>query len=90
MSEKMNREKFKFEKLKIKIAENEAKISELKSQSKLTCCKCHSTRINVIYCSSCGSVTSCKLHSKNISRTKKCPSCEQNTVTRRWIIPVPQ
>ena len=90
MSEKMSREKLKFEKLKIKIAENEAKISELKSKSKLTCCKCSSTRINVIYCSSCGPVPSCKLHSKNISRTKNCPSCEQNTVTRRWIIPVPQ
>ena len=90
MSEKMSREKLRFEKLKMKVAENETKINELKSNSKIKCCKCDSTKINVIYCSSCGTVTSCKLHAKNVSRTKTCPSCEQNTVTRRWIIPFQQ
>ena len=78
--------------LKEKIAKNEEAIAKLLSQSdsKMKCCLCNSTKIDLVYCASCHSVPVCKLHYRNCPKTKKCPKCQQTSLTRRWSIPVPK
>ena len=86
----------KIRQLKAKIAKNEEAIAKILSQSdssdisKLTCCLCSSTKIDLVYCASCHTVPVCKLHYRNCPRTKKCPKCQQTSLTRRWSIPVPK
>ena len=82
----------KIRQLKEKIAKNEAAIARILSHSdaKLTCCLCSSSKIDLVYCTSCHTVPVCKLHYRNCPRTKKCPKCQQTSLTRRWSIPVPK
>ena len=87
--QKLEKMQEKYRKLKKKIGNNQMAIQQLQSR-KLTCISCASTQINLIYCTSCGSIPICKLHFRNRARTKQCPKCGHATLTRRWSIPVPQ
>ena len=92
MSENKRYKTEKIRQLKEQIAKNEAAIARIQSQNdtKLTCTLCNSTKIDLVYCTSCHTVPVCKLHYRNCPRTKKCPKCQQTSLTRRWSIPVPK
>ena len=82
----------KFRELKAKVYKNEETIAKLMSQndSNLKCSLCSSTNIDLVYCTSCHTVPVCKLHYRRCPKTKKCPKCQQSSLTRRWAIPVPK
>ena len=91
MSEKYTKND-KIRQLKAKITRNEEAIAKLVSQndSKILCCMCNSTKISLVYCASCNTIPVCKLHFRHCPKTRKCPKCQQTSLTRRWSIPVPK
>ena len=89
MSKKYSRNE-KIRHLKAKIEQNQKAIAELVSHSNIRCCLCHSSNIDLVYCASCHSVPVCKFHYRNCPKTKKCPKCQQPSLTRRWSIPIPK
>ena len=82
----------KIRQLKAKIAKNEKTIAEILSKinSNMKCCMCNSKNIYLIYCTSCHTVPVCQLHFRSCPKTKECPKCNQNSLTRRWSIPLPK